>query len=68
MATLVPNIQAYAEALGAGAYVFGIIQRESKINVFSNDGEIPSKFTGDIEFNNVYFRYPSRQEASVTYL
>ncbi|CAF5151127.1 unnamed protein product, partial [Rotaria magnacalcarata] len=65
LANLVPNIQAFAEALGSGAYVFEIIQRQSKIDVFDNVGEIPSKFTGDIEFKNVHFTFPSRQEAPI---
>ncbi|CAF2728582.1 unnamed protein product [Rotaria sp. Silwood2] len=65
LANLIPNIQSFAEALGSGAYVFQIIKRESKINVCNNDGEIPSKFIGDIEFKNVHFTYPSRQEAPI---
>ncbi|CAF3747797.1 unnamed protein product [Rotaria sordida] len=65
LANLIPNIQSFAEALGSGAYVFEIIKRESKINVFKNDGDTPSKFTGDIEFKNVQFKYPSRQEAPI---
>ncbi len=65
LATLVPNIQAFAEGSASGAYVFQIIGRQSKINIFDDKGEIPSKFTGDIEFKNVHFTYPSRQDASV---
>ncbi|CAF1405022.1 unnamed protein product [Adineta steineri] len=64
LTSLTPNLQAFAEATGSGGYVFEIIQRKSKINIFSDDGKIPSKFTGDIEFKNVHFTYPSRQEAS----
>ncbi|CAF3526768.1 unnamed protein product [Rotaria sp. Silwood1] len=65
LANLFPNIQAFAEALGSGGYVFEIIKRQSKINIFKNDGEIPMNFIGDIEFKNVHFKYPSRQEAPI---
>lgn len=68
MANLVPNIQAFAEASGSGAAVFELIKRESKINIFREDGEMPSKLNGDIEFRNVHFTYPSRQEAKVRFL
>lgn len=65
LATLVPNLQAFAEALVAGRYAFEIIDRESKINAFNNVGEIPSELTGDIEFKNVHFSYPARQNMPV---
>jgi len=67
LANLTPNLQAFAEGSGSGGYVFEIIQRKSKINIFSDDGKIPSKFTGDIEFKNVHFTYPSRKDAPVRY-
>ena len=65
MANLIPNVQAFAEASGSGAYIFQIIDRKSKINVFDDRGIIPSKFVGDIEFKGVHFAYPARQEALV---
>jgi ATP-binding cassette subfamily B (MDR/TAP) protein 1 len=65
LANLIPNIQSFAEASGSGGYVFEIIERKSKIDIFNNDGEIPSKFIGDIEFKDIRFTYPSRQDASV---
>jgi ATP-binding cassette subfamily B (MDR/TAP) protein 1 len=67
LGNLTPNLQAFAEVLGSGGYVFEIIQRKSKINIFNDDGKIPSNFTGDIEFKNVHFTYPSRPEAPVRY-
>ena len=60
MANIIPNVQAFAEASGSGGLIFEIIKRESKIDIFRNQGDIPSKFTGDIEFKNVHFTYPSR--------
>ena len=65
LSSLFPDLQGFAEALGSGKYVFQIIERESKINIFNNDGEIPSNLKGDIEFKNVQFTYPSRQDVSV---
>ncbi len=65
LSNLIPNFQSFAEASGSGAYVFQIIDRQSKIDIFNDNGEVPSKFTGDIEFRNVHFTYPSRQDAPV---
>ncbi len=65
MANLIPNLQSFAEASGSGAYVFQIIDRQSKINIFDDQGDIPAKFTGDIEFKNIHFTYPARQDALV---
>ncbi len=67
MGNLIPNIQAFAEASGSGGYVFQIIDRQSKINIFDPEGNIPSKLIGDIEFRNVHFTYPSRQDAPVNH-
>ncbi len=64
---LTPNLQAFAEASGSGGYVFEIIKRKSKINIFNDEGKIPLKFTGDIQFRNVHFTYPSRQDAPVNH-
>ncbi|CAF1394040.1 unnamed protein product [Adineta ricciae] len=65
LSSLIPNLQSFAEASGSGAYVFDVIQRKSKINIFSTDGEQPATFTGDIEFKDVQFTYPARQDAPV---
>ena len=65
LSNLFPDLQGFAEALGSGRCVFQIIERESKINIFNSDGEIPSNLKGDIEFKNVQFTYPSRQDVSV---
>lgn len=65
MANLIPNVQAFAEALGSGGYVFEVIKRKSKIDIFDDNGIIPSTFVGDIEFKNVNFTYPARPDALV---
>ncbi|CAF0803457.1 unnamed protein product [Adineta steineri] len=60
-----PNIQSFAEALGSGGGVFHIIERSSMINALSDDGEQPLTIKGDIEFDNVSFTYPARQDALI---
>jgi ATP-binding cassette subfamily B (MDR/TAP) protein 1 len=65
LSNLIPNIQSFAQASGSGAYVFQIIDRQSKIDIFNDSGDVLTKFTGDIEFRNVHFTYPSRQDAPV---
>jgi ABC-type multidrug transport system fused ATPase/permease subunit len=62
---LIQPIQSFAKALSSGGYVFEIIERQSQIDIFNDNGEIPSNFIGEIEFRNVHFTYPSRQEALV---
>ncbi|CAF0803419.1 unnamed protein product [Adineta steineri] len=60
-----PNIQSFAEALGSGGGVFHIIERYPMINALSDDGEKPPTIKGDIEFDNVSFTYPARQDALI---
>ncbi|CAF4167540.1 unnamed protein product, partial [Rotaria sordida] len=62
---LTPNIQHFAEALTSGSYVFDIIDRQTKIDVSSDEGDKPQNMIGDIEFNNVTFTYPARQETPI---
>lgn len=64
-ALVLPNLQSFAEAFGSGGYVFHIIERQSTIDATKDDGETPSTFIGNIQFKNVCFTYPSRQDASV---
>ncbi|CAF4238538.1 unnamed protein product, partial [Rotaria sordida] len=64
-AYLTPNIQHFAEALTSGSYVIDIIDRQTKIDVSSDEGDKPENMIGDIEFNNVIFTYPARQETPI---
>ncbi len=41
--------------------------QKTKIDVTSDEGEKPQTITGDIEFDNVIFTYPARQEAPVSF-
>ncbi|CAF3949500.1 unnamed protein product [Rotaria sordida] len=64
-AYLSPHIQNFAEALTSGSYVFDIIDRQTKIDVSSDEGDKPQNIIGDIEFDNVTFTYPARQETPI---
>ncbi|CAF4027727.1 unnamed protein product, partial [Rotaria sordida] len=64
-AYLSPHIQNFAEALTSGSYVFDIIDRQTKIDVSSDEGDKPQNIIGDIEFDNVTFIYPARQETPI---
>ena len=54
------NIEYFTEATSAGAQVFSVIDRKSKIDVFCKDGVKPSEYESSVEVKNVTFKYPSR--------
>ncbi|KAG1947910.1 ATP-dependent translocase ABCB1 [Pimephales promelas] len=60
-----PNIQSFSSARGAAHKVFQIIDHEPNINSFSEEGYKLNAVQGNIEFTNVHFRYPSRQDVKV---
>ncbi|XP_067304664.1 ATP-binding cassette, sub-family B (MDR/TAP), member 4 [Pseudorasbora parva] len=60
-----PNIQAFSSARGAAHKVFQIIDHEPNINSFSEEGYKLDVVKGNIEFKNIHFRYPSRQDVKV---
>lgn len=43
---------------------FSFVQ-EPKIDSFSESGYKPEKITGNLEFENVFFNYPSRPDVKV---
>ncbi|CAL4975601.1 unnamed protein product [Urochloa decumbens] len=45
--------------------IFSILDRKSKINSSSNDGMVLENVTGNIDFNNVSFKYPSRPDVQI---
>lgn len=45
--------------------IFSILDRKSKIDSSSNDGMVPENVTGNIDFNNVSFKYPSRPDVQI---
>ncbi|KAK2184056.1 hypothetical protein NP493_285g02000 [Ridgeia piscesae] len=60
-----PKIQAVAVARGAADTIFKIIDREPDIDSSSETGVRPENISGNIEFRNVLFRYPTRPDVPV---
>ncbi|CAF3903824.1 unnamed protein product [Rotaria sp. Silwood1] len=62
--------QSISEAQGAAAAVFQLIDEENEASInetdiWKEDTKSICNISGDIEFDNVNFNYPSRKEASV---
>jgi ATP-binding cassette subfamily B (MDR/TAP) protein 1 len=54
------------KAMKAAKIVFKIINRKSKIDSLSEDGLVPKEdWTGDLEFKNVNFYYPTRPNLKI---
>jgi ATP-binding cassette subfamily B (MDR/TAP) protein 1 len=45
--------------------IFSVLDRKSKINSSSDDGMVLENVTGNINFNNVSFKYPSRPDVQI---
>ncbi|XP_043365314.1 ATP-dependent translocase ABCB1-like isoform X2 [Dermochelys coriacea] len=60
-----PSVEAFANARGAAYTVFNIIDHEPQIDSFSETGYKLDHIRGNLEFHNVYFNYPSRQDVKV---
>lgn len=60
-----PQIEAFAAAKGAAISVFSIIDRVSPIDAMDESGQKPTSIKGDIEFKDVHFHYPSRDNIRV---
>jgi len=52
---------------GAGAVqsIFSTLERKSKINPFSQDGQKPSTLLGDLKFEKIEFSYPTRNKVKI---
>ncbi|CAF1114071.1 unnamed protein product [Adineta steineri] len=61
----IPCFRSFAEASASGSFVFDMIERKTKINVSDDEGKKPEIIKGDIEFKNVKFSYPTRQESYI---
>uniref|UniRef100_A0A2A4JRP4 ABC-type xenobiotic transporter n=1 Tax=Heliothis virescens TaxID=7102 RepID=A0A2A4JRP4_HELVI len=59
-----PHMEAISTARASAASVYSVIDRKPLIDIFSPEGERP-ELTGDIEFKDVYFRYPARSDVQV---
>lgn len=65
MSMSAPYIESFGIAKGAAAKVFSIIKRKPKIDTLNTQGEQPEKCVGNIEFKNVHFNYPSRNDVNI---
>ncbi|CAF1154852.1 unnamed protein product [Adineta ricciae] len=61
----IPNIQSFVEALSGGGYIFDLLERKSNIDASVIAPAEPLTITGDIEFKNVDFTYPTRQNVPI---
>ena len=55
----------FSDAKGAGAKIFEVIDRVPPIDIFSEEGDPPNPTDGKIEFKNVNFFYPTRDDVQV---
>nr|XP_020843129.1 multidrug resistance protein 1 isoform X2 [Phascolarctos cinereus] len=60
-----PSIETFADARGAAYGVFKIIDNKPSIDSYSTSGHKPDNINGNLEFKNVHFAYPSRQEVKI---
>ncbi|XP_059216355.1 multidrug resistance protein homolog 65 [Stomoxys calcitrans] len=61
-----PFLESFAMARGCAATIFKVIDSESKIDPMSTDGKLLNYgLRGDVEFADVFFRYPSRPDVIV---
>ncbi|WOK97290.1 ABC transporter B family member 11-like [Canna indica] len=54
-----------SQAREAATSIFAIIERKSKIDSSSNEGDVLEDVRGDIKFQNVGFSYPSRPDVKI---
>ncbi|KAL6634179.1 hypothetical protein ACP70R_026850 [Stipagrostis hirtigluma subsp. patula] len=59
------NVKYFSEASSAAARILEVIQRVPKIDSESDTGEELAHVVGEVEFKNVDFCYPSRQDSPV---
>ncbi|XP_041104910.1 ATP-dependent translocase ABCB1 [Polyodon spathula] len=55
----------YAKAKMSAQRIFMLLVDKPTIDIYSEEGEMPSDFEGNIEFRNIRFAYPTRQTAQV---
>ncbi|XP_078573249.1 ATP-dependent translocase ABCB1-like isoform X2 [Branchiostoma floridae x Branchiostoma japonicum] len=60
-----PNIESFAKAKGAAAFVYSVIDNEPVIDSLSEEGHRPDSLKGNIEFKDVNFTYPARPDVPV---
>uniref|UniRef100_A0A1I8NNJ9 ABC-type xenobiotic transporter n=1 Tax=Stomoxys calcitrans TaxID=35570 RepID=A0A1I8NNJ9_STOCA len=60
-----PHLESFATAKGAAYSIFTTIDHKSSIDPFDEGGVRPQEVVGNIEFENIYFRYPARTDVEV---
>ncbi|XP_055701825.1 multidrug resistance protein homolog 49-like [Phlebotomus papatasi] len=61
----IPSLETIITAKGVSKEIYNIIDQKSRIDPFSKDGMTFNDLKGNIEFRNVHFKYPSRNEVKV---
>ncbi|XP_075868533.1 ATP-dependent translocase ABCB1-like [Nelusetta ayraudi] len=59
------NVQSFTAGRGAAYKIYSIIDQTPSITSFSNQGFQPDYISGDIEFKNIHFSYPSRPKIKI---
>lgn len=59
-----PHMEAISIARASAASVYAVIDRKPIIDIFSTEGTKP-QLSGDMEFKDVYFKYPARSDVQV---
>ncbi|XP_055690906.1 multidrug resistance protein homolog 49-like [Lutzomyia longipalpis] len=65
MIMTLPSVETIISAIGASKAIYKIIDKKPGINPFSKNGLIIEDLKGKIEFKNVHFNYPQRNETGV---
>ncbi len=62
---LPPNLSAVSSGCGAAYKIYNTISRVPEIDVDSSEGLKPEKFSSEIEFKDVMFKYPTRPDITI---
>lgn len=60
-----PHLASFGSARGAASTVLRVINSHPKIDPYSKEGVMVGDLKGNISFENVHFRYPSRKDIPV---
>ncbi|XP_055690905.1 multidrug resistance protein homolog 49-like [Lutzomyia longipalpis] len=61
----IPSVEIIISAMGITSFIYDVINQRSLIDPFSSCGKKLDQFTGNIEFKNVRFHYPSRSDVKI---
>ncbi|EXM18872.1 hypothetical protein V3481_016404 [Fusarium oxysporum f. sp. vasinfectum] len=63
--SIAPQMVMFSRAAAAATELFRLIDRQSEIDPFDDSGERPDSLVGDVELQDVSFRYPTRPDVTV---